>query len=38
MSGSWSGILKEADRLVDQCILDIDMEIQCKGTGLDGVR
>jgi len=38
MSGTWSGILKETDHLVDQCILDIGMKIQCKGTGLCGVR
>ena len=24
--------------MVDQCILDIGMKIQCKGTGLGGVR
>ena len=35
--GSSSGILMETDHLVDQCILDIDMKIRCKGTGLDGV-
>jgi hypothetical protein len=35
--GSWSGILKETDHLADQRILDIDVKIRCKGTGLDGV-
>ena len=37
MLGSWSGILKETDHLVDQCILDIDMKIRCKGKELDSV-